>query len=462
MENKSNGLQPRLLPALIAAMMAAAAMPALADSETEALKKELAEQRKLIEKLMADRDADKKAAPPAAAPAAPAAATAVTSTSGVSLYGVIDGGYEHISNVKDNIAFSGAATSKTGGLTRMTTITGTMASRVGINAVKEFQPGLKGIATAEMGFNFNDGTLGQGGRLFGRQVFAGLDTAYGQVTIGRQWSMMFYAMLDSDILGPNIYALGSMDPYLPNMRYDNSIAWRAKFDKVSVGALYSTGRSSNSGLITASSTGAPQAGTCAGQVADANYCRGWAMMAKYDDGNWGLDWAMDNQNGGLGGGAAIGSPAGASASFYNGGSVVSLSRAEDFDRRTTVGGYYKVGALKLGAYWLGRQVQAATGNFRSDGKHFGASYAVNDKITIDGGWNQMTANDGPVDHKDRSANLVALRAFYAFDKALVAYLQLGHIANNVNAAYSLSVGPNVAPPVGGAQTGTMIGARYKF
>jgi predicted porin len=453
----------RLLAAAIAGLMAAAAAPTMAasDAEFEALKRELAEQRKLIEKLLADRETDKKAQAAAPAPAAAGGAAAVTSTPGVTIYGVLDGGYEHITNVKDNVAFSGASTSKTGSLTRMATITGTMASRLGISASKEFQPGLKGIATAEMGFNFNDGTLGQGGRLFGRQLFAGIDTNYGAFTIGRQWSMMFYAMLDSDILGPNIYAMGSMDPYLPNMRFDNSIAWRGKFDKLSLGALYSTGRSSNSGLITASSTGAPQAGTCAGQVAEASYCRGYALMAKYDDANWGVDGAIDHQFGGLGGGAAIGSPAAAAASFYNGSPVIALTGTDDYDRRETIGGYVKFGPAKIGAYWLGRTVQAATGRFRSDGKHIGASYALSEKITIDGGWNHMTNNDGS-DHKDRNANLVALRGFYSIDKALVAYLQLGHIYNSTDAAYSLSVGPNVAPPVGGAQTGTMAGLRYRF
>jgi predicted porin len=417
------------LAAAIAGLLAAAAAPAMAsDAEIEALKRELAEQRQLIEKLLAEREADKKAQA-----AAPAPANAVTSSPGVKIYGIIDGGIEHLTNVQTSTG--------TGSLTRMPSITATLPSRVGIKVTKEIQPGLKGIATAEIGFNTDDGTLGQGGRFFGRQLFAGLDTPYGAFTYGRQWSMLLYSMMTSDLIGPNVYALGSLDPYLATMRYDNSIAWRGTFGNFSAGALYSTGRS------VVASGGAPRSGNCAGEVAGSSMCRGWSIMAKYAMPNWGIAGAIDEQRGGTG----------AAAYFFNGVTPLAFTDASDKDRRSNLGGYVKFGPAKVGAGWLGRKVQTAAGTVKSKAYYVTAAYALTDKITVDGGWNRINNTD-----QDTRANLYVLRGFYAIDKALKAYLQVGHIGNSDNAQYALSVGAGVAPPVGGSQTGTMVGLRYHF
>jgi predicted porin len=428
-------LRQRLLAASIGGLMAAAAAPALADSEIDALKRELAEQRKLIEQLLADRAADKQvqaAAPVAVTPAGPAASPGLPP---VTIYGIIDGGVEHITNIKDTT--NGTA----GSVNRMPSITATLPSRVGISANRSLGDGLSGVATAELGFNSDDGTLGQGGRVFGRQLFAGVQTPYGTVTYGRQWSMLFHAMLGTDILGPNVYALGSMDPYLASMRYDNSVAWRGSFGGLSLGALYSTGRS------VVANGGAPASGNCAGEIAGTNQCRGWSLMAKYDTPVWGVAAAIDEQRGGTG----------AKAFFFNGAPPFDFARAQDKDRRSNVGGYVKFGQAKVSGGWLGREVDATIGTVKSNGYYLAASYDLTPKITIDGGWNRMENST-----QDRNADLYAVRGFYKLDKALLAYLQFGHISNSANAQYSLSVGPNVAPPAGGSQTGTMIGLRYHF
>ena len=83
--------------AVVAAIGVGAAHPALAETEIEALKRELAEQRVLLQTLLAEREAQKAAA--AKAPAAPPAAQAVAGTPAVTIYGVLDGGIEHITNV---------------------------------------------------------------------------------------------------------------------------------------------------------------------------------------------------------------------------------------------------------------------------------------------------------------------------------------------------------------------------
>ena len=151
--------------------------------------------------------------------------------SGVSLYGLVDAGVEVVSNV-------GAS----GSLTRMPSNTGTLPSRVGMRGSEDLGGGLRGVFTLEMGLAPDQGSSGQGGRLFGRQAHVGLAGPWGSVTAGRQYSMLFWSVLDADVMGPAVYALGSLDSYLPNARADNSLAWRGTFNGLTLGAQYSTGR----------------------------------------------------------------------------------------------------------------------------------------------------------------------------------------------------------------------------
>ncbi len=70
-------------------------------------------------------------------------------------------------------------------------------SRWGLRGSEDLGGGLKAIFTLENGFGINDGTLKQGGRLFGRQAFVGLSSdQFGAVTLGRQYDSMV------DYVGP--------------------------------------------------------------------------------------------------------------------------------------------------------------------------------------------------------------------------------------------------------------------
>jgi len=315
-----------------------------------------------------------------------------------------------------------------------------VASRLGFRASKELAPGVTCIATLETGFNLDNGTLGQGGRIFGRQLFAGIDTPYGAFTIGRQYSMLIYAM-DSDLLGPNIYALGSLDAYLPNARY-NSLAWKGKFGNVSLGATYSLARDS--------AGGAPGSGTCAGELpgGGANACRGWSAMAKYDAERFGIAAAVDEQKGGTG----------ALVNFFNGAAPLAFTRAEDSDRRSHLGAYVKLGTGgKVGLGWLGRKVDVAAGTIKSDAYYLEGAWQFNEKLSVDGGYHRITNKD-----QDRDADLLVLRGFYFLDKDFSPYVQVAHINNSDKAQYAVSVGAGVSPPAGGSQTSTMLGLRYRF
>lgn len=159
-----------------------------------------------------------------------AAAPLLATAQSVTMYGVVDTGVEFVNNV-------GAAGNS---VVRMNTLTGTVPSRWGLRGTEDLGNGLKSVFVLEGGFAPDSGNANQGGRLFGRQALVGLQSnQWGQISFGRQYTMLFWATLDPDILGPNAFGSGSLDSYLPNTRADNAIAYKGTFGGLTVGATYS-------------------------------------------------------------------------------------------------------------------------------------------------------------------------------------------------------------------------------
>src|SRR5450830_18743 len=211
-----------------------------------------------------------------------AAASASYAQSTTTIYGMIDVGVESISNV----AAAG------GTLNRMPSTTGILPSRLGFRGKEDLGSGINAIYTLEMGFAPDTGASGQGGRLFGRQSTVGFSGDWGAVTLGRQWTMLFWSVLDSDVVGPAVYGLGSLDSYIPNSRIDNSVAYKGKFGDVTVGGTYSLGRD------TVNAGPSPAGTNCAGENgADTSACREWSALVKYDTASWGAALGYDTMNG---------------------------------------------------------------------------------------------------------------------------------------------------------------------
>jgi general bacterial porin, GBP family len=106
----------------------------------------------------------------------------------VTLYGIVDIGiaYTSNSNAAGKSTWAMASGNESG-------------SRFGLTGAEDLGGGLKAIFKLENGFNPNNGTLGQGGRMFGRQAYVGLSSAsFGTVTLGRQYNAVqdFIAPLD--------------------------------------------------------------------------------------------------------------------------------------------------------------------------------------------------------------------------------------------------------------------------
>ncbi|EJO55506.1 porin [Burkholderia multivorans] len=97
----------------------------------------------------------------------------------VTLYGVIDEGFNYTNNASVNGAGKADYQLASGYA---------QGSRWGLKGSEDLGGGLKAIFTLESGFDVNNGRLGQGSRMFGRQAFVGLGAPrFGTLTFGRQY-----------------------------------------------------------------------------------------------------------------------------------------------------------------------------------------------------------------------------------------------------------------------------------
>jgi predicted porin len=351
-----------------------------------------------------------------------AAAVSAALGQSVTVYGLIDVAVERVDHV-------GADRRR---LARMASATGTLPSRLGLRGSEDLGGGLRAVFVLEQGFAPDGGSFTQGGRAFGRQSWVGLAGPWGSFTVGRQYTMLFWSVLDADILGTNIYGSGSLDPYIPNARADNAIAYRGTFSGLTVGATYSVGRDGVN-------AGNPAGTNCAGEGNDGRACREWSLLAKYDGASWGAALAVDEIRGGPGAFAGLASSAAK-------------------DTRLSVNAYADLVGLRIGLGLIRRDNDGSARAPRSDLWYAGVLYAATPLLKLD-------AEAFRLDYKGvpERSTLVAVRAAYSLSKRTAVYATVGHIANDGTQAVSVSAGaPGSAPFPGAAQSGVAAGLRYSY
>lgn len=139
--------------------------------------------------------------------------SAAFAQSSVTAYGLIDTG------LRIDRTNAGTGTSVGGGIGS--------GSRWGLRGSEDLGGGLSAIFTLESGFDASTGTSLQGGRLFGRQAFAGLTSGAGTLSLGRQYTPMFWTTLEMDPL--QYGTVGNINNIFPRvvLRNDNSIVYRS-------------------------------------------------------------------------------------------------------------------------------------------------------------------------------------------------------------------------------------------
>lgn len=351
---------------------------------------------------------------------------------GVTLFGLIDAGIETI----DNVGASG------GRVTRLPSLSGTVSSRLGVRMQEDLGGGYSVGAVVEMGFAPDTGALLQGGRVFGRQSLVALNTPAGTFGFGRQYTMLFWSILDADVLGPNVYGTGSLDSGIPNARSDNALSWRHTLAGWTLGATYSLGRDAvNAGP-------SPSGTNCPGEsVTDSRACRAWSLLAKFDTPRWGFAIADDRQHG-----RATSGPA---DSVFGG-----LNSSAKVDRRLSVNGYLRDGQAKLSLGLVRRSNDGDAAKPDSDLWYVGAAWPLAPALLIDGSWMTLRFRGGVAGW---NSTLVGVRATWTLSRRTAVYAQAAHIANDALAARSVSAGAAGSNPVaGGSQTAFNAGIRHAF
>ena len=447
----------------VAAMILLGSGPVLAadvDSEVEALKQELAAQRKLIEQLLAkqaeapksptdttelqqqlrDRERSAIAGPVPAKPDNPG-------TPQFRFYGIAD--------VSVNQANSGY-----GPKTRLEGTGGFSNSRLGVQATStvgqvkvtalaeagvQFDTGEAGNATPATGTNVSTpssgGTLGTGSQVFSRQMWAGIDAGFGQVSIGRQYAGSYFMMgAIGSAHGDGLYGnLTSLLPVVGAMptRLNSSIAWSTpQVANLRGQFTYSTGSENNThgNVVTGATTLSSKSGQGFDMTGVYSYAKGQAAVST---------WNLNNATFVTAGETAIAKKKGFQlAANYDFGVVQIFG---DFIHGTISGGNYQE---------VTKTLSSATGYGLSAIVPFG-------KSKLSAGWTRL--NDMSLLNKD--ATLYGVSYWYELMPNALLYATAGKVLNNRNANYSLLDGGNLdgnVARVGFHPNGVEGGMNYRF
>lgn len=338
----------------------------------------------------------------------------------VTVYGVVDAAVARIGN----------ADAQGNAVTRIPSLTGSLPSRIGFRGEEALGAGLSAVFAVEAGFGPDTGLSGQGNRLFGRQAWVGLKGGWGTFQLGRVMNMTYLSTARSDVLGPSLFSISTIDPYIPNARSDNAVAWTGSFKGWTAGASYSLGRD-------ASSAGGAAGTACPGELAaDGDACRQVTALLGYETDAFGINAVYDRMRGGPG--AANG-----------------LTSSANTDRRVGVNAYLMLGRTKLGGGMFARTTNAAPGRSESDLYYLGISHPLGASLTLDA---QVARK--AVDASADDSNLMAARLTYAFSKRTAVYGAVGRMDNRGQAAIPLDVGGTAGP--GRTQNGVMAGLRHSF
>lgn len=167
------------------------------------------------------------------------ATTAAYAQSSVTLYGAIDEGVNFTSNAAGHRAFAMVSGDS-------------QESMWGLKGVEALGGGLNAIFTLENGFNASTGAANQGGRLFGRQAFAGLSSQQaGTLTLGRQYDATVDLWSPFTAAGSTIGDLAAHPFDNDNADYDTRVNNAVKylspvFGGVQVEAVYGFSNTSGS------------------------------------------------------------------------------------------------------------------------------------------------------------------------------------------------------------------------
>ncbi|CAN0624951.1 Porin_4 domain-containing protein [Burkholderia multivorans] len=332
--------------------------------------------------------------------------------SSITLYGNLDSALLYTSRTLN------AATGQNAGHQFSLTDTGMTPTQFGLTGTEDLGGGLKASFKLESGVSVANGGLNDSnGNFFGRQAWIALDSGYGQVKAGLQFSPFFLAVYDSDARSFSHFGSGLIN-YV---------------DNVLVTGLFNSNAISYTSPTLAGLTGSVMF-AFGGKAGDFQAGRQYSASLKYEN-----DGLMVN------------------AAFYDGnaGGTVStpIPSTVAFIGRT-LGAAYRFGPVTARAAFTSYKV---AGGFSSNVYGGGLDYQATPAVDINGGvWVTSDRND--------TANhsvLGALGTTYSLSKATSLYAQVAVVNNH--GAMNTGLGINDALyGVSGTTVGANIGIHHTF
>jgi predicted porin len=296
----------------------------------------------------------------------------------VTLYGLIDAGISYVSNARAGTGHESLVKYDDGVAS---------GSRWGLRGNEDLGGGLRALFVLENGFNSGNGTLSQGGALFGRQAYVGLSKdTIGALTFGRQYSFSSdylggsYSTGSQTAAGNYAYHINDVDQLVLS-RINNAVKFNSvNFSGFTFGAMY--GFSNQAGAF----AGAPATGTTAAPVAGSS--RAYSFGVNYANGPFGIGAAYTD----------IRYPSQAVPAFST--TIANVSAGNVRDLRTFgVGSRYAIGAATFWALYTNTRLETLTGAATTFTAYdAGARYSFTPALTAGVGYTYMHLSNANTGH----------------------------------------------------------------
>jgi predicted porin len=160
-----------------------------------------------------------------------ALAGTVQAQSSVTVYGLFDGGLRNLTNVNaagdDNLTLGSSGTYH--------------SNRFGFKGTEDLGGGLKALFQLEGGYNSGTGVGNKG--LFDRTAKVGLSSAYGTVSLGRQYTIAYDVNASFDPFDHKFSSITPVSSASIGTRNDNAIVYKGVFGAFTARAGYALGES---------------------------------------------------------------------------------------------------------------------------------------------------------------------------------------------------------------------------
>ena len=328
----------------------------------------------------------------------------------VTIYGIADTGLEYLTNAARNGTSNDSVLRLSSG--------NLSGSRVGFRGTEDLGNSMKAVFQLESGIELDTGAMGQGGRLFGRHAYVGLQSNAGAVTFGRQQNSIYDLIIRYDPMSfSSRYSALTHDATFAG-RPDNTIKYTGSFGAVTATGFYSFGRNLD------------------GEVpGNSKVSRNVGGGVSYSSGPIGVGIAYDQ---------------------FQGNTIPTQDQSA---KRLAVGGSYDFGVVKtfLGYRSLRDEVVAVGApTVRSNLYWAGLTYNATPALKLTGAaykTNRKNSGQDPLS--------VVLSADYSLSKRTDAYVTLGHADNKNGSNLGLN-GFGSTIIAGESQTGLVIGVRHRF